>query len=92
MSPASFSEEILTSLIHDLRQPLGNLETCLFYLHMVLDGSSGRVRQQLEAMERQVTEAAQLLQHAGEELRAGRAQPAAVDNLPLTKSATAGVT
>jgi hypothetical protein len=90
------TDEILRSLIHDLRQPLGNLETGLFYLDMVVEHSSERVREQMTIMERQVVQAAQLLYRAGEELRALRSQCAiddgAAESLPFTKSATAAVT
>ena len=90
------SDEILHSLVHDLRQPLGNLETGLFYLDMVLDRPSDRVREQMRLMERQMVRAAQLLHRASEELCALRNQRAmdggAVESLPLTNSATAGVT
>lgn len=90
------SDEILHSLVHDLRQPLGNLETGLFLLDMVLDHPSGRVREQMRLMERQMVQAAQLLHHASEELRALGAQRAmdggAAGSLALTNSATAAVT
>ena len=46
------SDEILHSLVHDLRQPLGNLETSLFFLEMVLDHPSDRVREQMHIMAR----------------------------------------
>lgn len=91
-------EEILTSLVHDLRQPLGNMETSLFYLDMVLHNPSDRVREQLRAMERQMGHAAQLLEGAIDELRALRSQretdegAAASANLPFTKAVTAAVT
>jgi hypothetical protein len=76
------------------------METSLFYLDLVLDHPSGRVREQLRAMETQVAQAAQLLHRAAEELRSLRAQRAADEeamsaavaaSLPLTKPATAGV-
>jgi hypothetical protein len=92
------SEEILHSLVHDLRQPLGNLETSLFYLDLVLHNPSGRVSEQMRVMERQVAQATQLLHRASEELRALRSQrladgvAAAAESLPLTKSAIAAVT
>jgi hypothetical protein len=95
MRTATSSDEILHSLIHDLRQPLGNLETSLFYLDLVLSHPSSRVREQMQAMERQVTRAVELLHRASQELHALRVQPgsaAAPENLPLTKSATAAVT
>jgi signal transduction histidine kinase len=88
------SDEILHSLVHDLRQPLGNLETSLFYLEMVLDHPSDRVRDQMRIMARQVAQAAALLQRASEELRVTSVhrETAGSDSLPLTKSATAAVT
>jgi signal transduction histidine kinase len=97
MRTTTSSEEILHSLVHDLRQPLGNLETSLFYLDLVLNHPSARVQEQMHIMERQVAQAVQRLNQASEELRALRGQrPAgggvAPESLPLTKSATAAVT
>jgi signal transduction histidine kinase len=89
------SEEILHELIHDLRQPLGNLETSVFYLDLVLDHPAPRVREQMRAMERQLAEAIELLHQATEELRTLRGQrggTVAPESLPLTNSATAVVT
>jgi signal transduction histidine kinase len=88
------SDEILHSLVHDLRQPLGNLETSLFYLEMVLNHPSDRVREQMRIMARQVAQAAQLLERASQELHVdhGHLEATGSDSLPLTKSATAGVT
>lgn len=87
------SEEILRSLVHDLRQPLGNLETSVFYLDLVLDEPQGRVREQLRTMEHQIAQAAALLHRAAEELRRLQDQRenggVAVANRDLTKSATA---
>jgi len=94
MRATTSHEEILTSLVHDLRQPLGNMETSLFYLDLVLTTPSDRVREHLRTMERQVAQAAQALDRATEELRALRTQRAAAEGaaiLPRTKSATAGV-
>ena len=84
------SDEILHTLVHDLRQPLGNLETSLFYLDMVLDQPSDRIREQMRLMERQVAKATQLLHRASEELRAARAhsEEDAPQNLTFTKSAS----
>jgi hypothetical protein len=86
------SEEILRSLIHDLRQPLGNLETSVFYLDLVLDHPAGRVGEQMRAIERQLVQAAQLLQRAAAELCAQREAAGSRESLPFTNSATAGVT
>lgn len=98
MRTLTSSDEILNSLVHDLRQPLGNLETSLFYLDLVLTHPSARVQEQMRTMERQVAQATQLVHRACEELRALRTHRLADDgaavpeSLPLTKSATAVVT
>lgn len=92
------SDEILRTLIHDLRQPLGNVETGIFYLELVLEQPCGRVREQMQMMERQIAQAAQLLHRASEELRELRTQrtidggAGVPESLPLTNSATAAVT
>jgi signal transduction histidine kinase len=99
MPSATSCEEILANLVHDLRQPLGNIETGVFYLDMVLDHPQGRVREQLVAMERQVAESARLLHFAAEEVRRLRSQraagagesAAATASLDLTKPATSAV-
>jgi K+-sensing histidine kinase KdpD len=74
-------EELLHSLVHDLRQPLGNLETSLFYLDLVLDHLPARAREQMRLMERQVAQASQLLLRASEELRALRSQRLSDDGM-----------
>jgi len=98
MRTTTSSEEILHSLVHDLRQPLGNLETSVFYLELVLDRPSDRIRDQMRLMERQVAQAVQMLHRASEDLRALNAQRRDDDgvtvpeSLVLTNSATAAVT
>ena len=98
MCTLTSSEEILHGLVHDLRQPLGTLESSLFYLDMVLADTTDRVREQMRVMERQVAQAALILHRASEELRALRAQrtvegaAALPESLSRTKSATANVT
>jgi hypothetical protein len=89
-----YSDEILHSLIHDLRQPLGNLETSIFYLDLVLDHPNGRVGEQMRIMERQLAQTVQLLHRAAAELielRAQREEAGAGESLPFTNSVTAGV-
>jgi signal transduction histidine kinase len=98
MCTSTSSEDILYGLVHDLRQPLGTLESSLFFLDLVLDHESDRVREQMRVMERQVAQAALLLHRASEELRALRAQrtvegdAGVPESFARTKSATAGVT
>jgi hypothetical protein len=95
MHATTSREEIFKSLVHDLLQPLANIETSLCYLDIVLQQPSGRVGEQLSVMERQVAQAMQLVHGASAHLRALEAQrPAeegAGDSVRLTKSVTAGV-
>jgi signal transduction histidine kinase len=96
------SEDIFRRLVHDLRQPLSNIETSIFYLDLVLDRRADRAREQLRIMERQIAQATDLVGRAADELRRHSAQrgveegvaplAAAVESFVLTKSATAGVT
>jgi signal transduction histidine kinase len=95
MNSKTLYEEILNSLVHDLRQPLGNIETSIFYLDLVLARPSVRAREQLRTMEHQVARVTQLLQRAAEDLRSMRTQDSAASteaSFNLTKSASAGVT
>jgi K+-sensing histidine kinase KdpD len=95
MSTTTSPEAILHSLVHDLRQPLSNLETSIFYLDIVLSHPSGRVGEQMRSMERQLAQANQLLHQVAQELRALRTQregAGVAENFPLTKSATARFT
>jgi hypothetical protein len=97
MYSTTSQEEILKSLVHDLLQPLANIETSLCYLDIVLHHPAGRVGEQLSAMERQVAQATQLIHGASAHLRGLKPQRSAeegvavADSLRLTKSATAGV-
>jgi len=88
------SDEILRSLVHDLRQPLSNLEASLFYLRIVLEHPSDRVREQMRLMERQVAQAEQLLARASQDLRLlqDQREGAATESLSRTNSATAALT
>lgn len=85
-------EEILHGLVHDLRQPLGNIETSLFYLELVLGPTSQGVHEHLQNLEIQVAKAAQLLACAADASRQLRDQCAEADSLDFTKSTTAALT
>jgi len=102
MRATTTSEEIVSSLVHDLRQPLGNIETSVFYLDLILGHPQGRVREQLHSIEQQVAQATRLLHQAADELRRLQGQRGAGDgtapradaagSFDRTKSASAGVT
>jgi hypothetical protein len=92
MRTTSSSEEILHTLIHDLRQPLSNISTSVFYLDVVLDYPTGRAGEQMRFLERQVAQAARLLEIASAELRAQRKGAGAAESLDLTNSVTAALT
>ena len=67
------SEAILTDLIHDLSQPLGNIETSAYCLNLITDPAEVRVHEHLRAIEQQVARAAEMLAAAAAELRRLRA-------------------
>jgi signal transduction histidine kinase len=85
----SYAPEDALVLIHDLRQPLGNIGLCVSYLRLLLESGAGveRVQEQLQAIQDQVDRAALLLDEAGAEVRGLRDQP----SLDRTKPETAAV-
>jgi hypothetical protein len=69
LSETSPSEAILSDLVHDLRQPLSNIETSAYCLNLLTDPAHIRAREHLRAIEQQVAHAAALLSQAAAELR-----------------------
>ncbi|MBZ5619257.1 MAG: hypothetical protein LAQ69_11120 [Acidobacteriia bacterium] len=78
--------------VHDLRQPLGNIETTVFILNLLLGDVPGKVPEHLRTIERQVEVAARTLNEAAAELRRLRAQRTEVEDLDFTKFEIATVT
>jgi signal transduction histidine kinase len=62
------SEELLKNLVHDLRQPLGTIETSAYYLGLLLHDAHPEARDQIRTIEHQVVRAAALLTEAVAEL------------------------
>ena len=58
------SEQLLKNLVHDLRQPLGTIETGVYYLGLLLGTADPQVREQIRTIEHQVERAAALLNAA----------------------------
>ena len=85
-------EELFTSLIHDIRQPLNTIENSASYLKLLLGESGGAVDEQLRLIERQVDVAAHMLAEASARMRPQAQRAVAGDSLDLTKSQTAVVT
>jgi signal transduction histidine kinase len=82
-------ETLLINLIHDLRQPLGNIEGTTYCLSSLVGSADARIRDQVRLIERQVERAEQLLAAASAELARVRVQRCEVD---VTNSAIRGVT
>jgi signal transduction histidine kinase len=80
-SAASDPEEVLARLAHDLRQPLGTIETSVFCINLLLGQERAAVQEQLRIIERQVAQAVRILNEAVAE---ARQHPA-----PRTKTAAA---
>lgn len=75
--------------VHNMRQPLGTIETSVFVLSLLLGDSAGQVPEHLRTIERQVELAAHTLDEAVAELRRLRAQSNEAAKLALTESAAA---
>jgi signal transduction histidine kinase len=70
---ASDSEELVARLAHDLRQPLGTIETSVFCINLLLGQERAAVQEQLRIIERQVCHAVRILDQAVAETRHRRA-------------------
>jgi signal transduction histidine kinase len=89
MSFLTASETALANLIHDLRQPLGNIENSTWCLSSLTGQSDSRVRDQIALIERQVQAAEDLLTAAAAELSRVRVQRAeAAVSLEVTNAAS----
>ena len=66
--PTHTLEMLLINLIHDLRQPLGNIEGTTYCLTSLLQSADARIRDQVRLIERQVERAEQILAAASAEL------------------------
>jgi len=83
------SETALANLIHDLRQPLGNIQTSAWCLSSLTVSAETRVRDQVALIERQVEAVETLLLAAAAELSRLRVQRAeAAVSLEATNSAS----
>ncbi len=76
MSFLTASETALANLIHDLRQPLGNIENSTWCLSSLAGQFDPRVREQIALIERQVQAAEDLLTAAAAELSRVRVERA----------------
>ena len=55
---------VVSTLVHDLRQPLSVIEACADYLDLVLPETDGPTRQQLLLLQQQVADANQIMHEA----------------------------
>ena len=86
-------ELLLANLIHDLRQPLSNIQTSTYRLAALIESCDVRVKDQVRMVERQVEDAERLLSATVAELgrlRSQRHEDAL--SMELTNSTRAGVT
>ncbi len=68
------AEDILMGCVHNIRQPLGTIETSVFVLGLLLRDSEGAISEHLRTIERQVELAARTLDEAVADLRRLRSQ------------------
>jgi len=86
------TETLLQNVVHDLRQPLGNIETSAYLLNRIFRNTHGPEYQHLSTIERQIDVATRILDAAAAELRRLHAQRAGEESLDFTKPETAAVT
>jgi len=67
-TPAETVRPIVTTLVHDLRQPLSVIAACADYLKLVLPAADSRAHEHLELLHQQVGEANRILHDAVLEL------------------------
>jgi hypothetical protein len=85
----SASEQLLIDLIHDLAQPLGNIETSAYCLDRCVEPHNPRAQEYLRMIQEQVDKASSMLAMASAELariRAQRSVPA--DSFALAAAAS----
>jgi len=86
------AEQLLVNLVHDLRQPLGNIETGTYVLSILLRDAPAPAREHLGAIERQLDMASSMLSEVAAELRRLKAHRAEMESLDFMKPETADVT
>ncbi len=89
LSPA---ESALIDVIHDLRQPLSNIEHTAYLMRALLANAPPQAREHLQMIERQLAVASHVLQQAAAGISRKPVQRAGREILQLTNSATAAVT
>ena len=89
----SAAEDLLTSLVHDLRQPLDIIRTSAYFLTLITNPDHASAHEQFHAIERQVAQATRLLGELSAEITRQRGHRADTEeSFDLTKSAIATVT
>ena len=66
---AASDPDLVARLAHDLRQPLGTIETSVFCINLLLGHEHTEVQEQLRIIERQVCHAVRILDQAVAETR-----------------------
>ena len=93
LTPAS---ALLRDLVHDLRQPLANIDTCACLLEILVPDEEQRIRRHLALIQQEVENAERLLAQAAATLGGGAFQresdTAVPVSLDLTNSVSAALT
>jgi signal transduction histidine kinase len=93
LSDSSALEFLLANLIHDLRQPLSNIESATYHLGSLTGSCEARVKDHMRVIERQVEQAESLLAAAvGEMARLRTQRQGEAMSIESTNFTRAGVT
>ena len=80
-------ENVLRAIAHEIRQPLGAIESIAYYLSMVLPDKDGKHREQLTRIQQLVEQSNWILSNG---LGLGDARAAAPETIDLARSRQAG--
>src|SRR5436190_18903656 len=78
---AKTTDTLLCDVVHDLRQPLSNIEISAYLLKKMLGDSQGQAREYVSAIERQIDDAVRILNEAAAAWGRFHAQPAEAESL-----------
>jgi len=69
LSTTETSNQLLQSLVHDLRQPLSTIENSAYYLNLLAGVENPQVQEQILCIQAQVERAANILSQLAAELK-----------------------
>lgn len=79
LEPSTLHSGVISQLVHELRQPLGGIESLAYFLELALEDGDNELRDQCERIRQLVAQASWLLEDASLAASADEADRSAVD-------------